>query len=103
MEDKINYYKDYININYISECLKEFNRYFEQKDKIAPLEDYQRISLSLMAHHLKGIDGEKYLNIYNKIMKIVSKGETKPITDHCFYCLAGKLNICLNITIITNY
>lgn len=88
MEDKINYYKDYININYISECLKEFNRYFEQKDKIAPLEDYQRISLSLMAHHLKGIDGEKYLNIYNKIMKIVSKGETKPITDHCFYCLA---------------
>ncbi|KAM9961753.1 hypothetical protein ACTFIR_004614 [Dictyostelium discoideum] len=88
MEDKINYYKDYININYISECLKEFNRYFEQKDKVAPLEDYQRISLSLMAHHLKGVDGEKYLNIYNKIMKIVSKGETKPITDHCFYCLA---------------
>ncbi|KAN0034133.1 hypothetical protein ACTFIV_000619 [Dictyostelium citrinum] len=86
MEDKINYYKDYINLNYISECLKEFNKYLDQKDKIAPLEDYQRISLSLMAHYLKGTDADKYLNTYNKIMKIVD--QTKPITDHCFYCLA---------------
>ncbi|KAN0043186.1 hypothetical protein ACTA71_010826 [Dictyostelium dimigraforme] len=88
MEDKINYYKDYINLNYISECLKEFNKYFDQKDKVSQLEDYQRISLSLMAHYLKGTDGEKYLNIYSKIMKIVCDGQTKSIIDHCFYCLA---------------